>query len=163
MQCLIQCVQIMAAQVYLEKKRARRFTQEPYIQPMESTNISTQRWQKSMTHLCKRVDHLKPWLVIWSCQNLKGKVSRALSRLLSEHGWIDSLTIAAYHIPNAVHPFQVPMPIEGPLFLPIKNCSVVDSIHQCVVLFPEKQDIKVGVKLHIYGGVPRDYKRTHGW
>jgi hypothetical protein len=84
--------------------------------------------------------------VIWSCQNLKGKVSKALSCLLSEHGWIDSLTIAAYHIPNAVHPFKVPVPIEGLLFPPIKNHGVVDSIHQRAVLFPEKRDLKVGVK-----------------
>jgi hypothetical protein len=84
--------------------------------------------------------------VIWSCRNLKGKVYRALSCLLSEHGWINSLTIAAYHIPNAVHPFKVPVPIEGLLFPPIKNPSVVDSVHQRAVLFPEKQDIKVRVK-----------------
>jgi hypothetical protein len=65
---------------------------------------------------------------------------------MSEHGWIDSMTIAAYHIPNAVHPFKVPVPIEGPLFPPIKNPSVVDSINQLAVLFPKKRDIKVGVK-----------------
>jgi hypothetical protein len=56
------------------------------------------------------------------------------------------MTIAAYHIPDAVHPFKVPVPIEGLLFLPIKNPGIMDSIHQHVVLFPEKQDIKVGVK-----------------
>jgi hypothetical protein len=56
------------------------------------------------------------------------------------------MTIAAYHIPNAVHPFKVPVPIKGLLFPPIKNPSVVDSIHQRAVLFPEKRDIKVGVK-----------------
>ncbi len=56
------------------------------------------------------------------------------------------MTIAAYHIPNAVHLFKVPVPIEGLLFPPIKNPVVVDSIHQCVVLFPEKRDTKVGVK-----------------
>jgi hypothetical protein len=56
------------------------------------------------------------------------------------------MTISAYHIPNAVHPFKVPVLIEGLLFLPIKNPGVVDSIHQRVVLFPEKRDIKVRVK-----------------
>jgi hypothetical protein len=65
---------------------------------------------------------------------------------LSEHGWIDSLTIAAYHFPNAVHPFKVPVPIEGLLFLPIKNPGVMDSVYQRAVLFPEKRDIEVGVK-----------------
>jgi hypothetical protein len=50
----------MAAQVYLETERARRFTQEPYIWPVGSTNVSTQGTQKSMTRLCKGVDHLKP-------------------------------------------------------------------------------------------------------
>jgi hypothetical protein len=84
--------------------------------------------------------------VIWSCWNLKGKVSRALSCLLSEHGWINSMAIAAYHIPNAVHPFKVPVPIKGLLFPPIKNPGVVDSIHQRGVLIPEKRDIIVGVK-----------------
>ena len=64
-------------------------------------------------------------------------MSRALSNLLSEYGWIDGMTIAAYHIPNVVHPFKVPVPIEGLLFPPIKNPSVVDSIHQRAVLFPE--------------------------
>jgi hypothetical protein len=98
-----------------------------------------------MTHLCKGVDHLKPLLVVWSCWDLKGKVSRALSCLLSEHGWIDCMSIAAYHIPNAVDPFKVAGPIKGILFPPIKNPGVVDSIYQCV-LFPEKRDIKVGVK-----------------
>jgi hypothetical protein len=99
-----------------------------------------------MTCLCKGVDHLEPRLVIWSCRDLKGKVSRALSRLLTEHGWIDSMSIAAYHIPNAVDPFKVPVPIEGLLFPLIKNPGVVDSIHQHAVLFQEKQDIKVRVK-----------------
>ncbi len=56
------------------------------------------------------------------------------------------MTIAAYHIPNAVHPLNVPVPIEGLLFLPIKDPSVVDCFHQRVVLFPEKQNIKVGMK-----------------
>jgi hypothetical protein len=56
------------------------------------------------------------------------------------------MTITAYHIPNAVHPFKVPVPIEGLLFPPIKNLGVVDSIHQRAVLFPEKRDLKVGVK-----------------
>jgi hypothetical protein len=53
------------------------------------------------------------------------------------------MSVTAYHIPNAVHPFKAPVPIEGLLFLPIKNPSVVDRIHQRVVLFPEKQNIKV--------------------
>jgi hypothetical protein len=56
------------------------------------------------------------------------------------------MTNAAYHIPNAVHPFNMPVPIEGLLFLLIKNPGVVDSIHQRAVLFTEKRDIKVGVK-----------------
>jgi hypothetical protein len=56
------------------------------------------------------------------------------------------MTIPSYHIPIAVHPFKVPVLIEGLLFPPIKNPGVVNSIHQCAVLFPEKQDIKVGVK-----------------
>jgi hypothetical protein len=56
------------------------------------------------------------------------------------------MSIAAYHISNAVHPFKAPVPIEGRLFPPLKNPSVMDSIHQCAVLFPEKQNIKVGVK-----------------
>jgi hypothetical protein len=56
------------------------------------------------------------------------------------------MSIIAYHIPNAVHPFKVPLPIEGLLFPPIKNPSVVDSIYQHAVLFREKQNIKVGVK-----------------
>jgi hypothetical protein len=57
---VIQCVHIMTAQVYLETERAQPFTQEPYIQPVGSTNVSTQRVRKSMTRLCKGVDHLKP-------------------------------------------------------------------------------------------------------
>jgi hypothetical protein len=57
------------------------------------------------------------------------------------------MTIAAYHIANAVHPLKVPVSIEGLLFLPIKNSSVVDSIHQRAVLFLEKQNIKVRVKM----------------
>jgi hypothetical protein len=56
------------------------------------------------------------------------------------------MTIAAYHIPNAVHHFKVLVLIEGLLFPPIKYPGVMDSIHQRVVLFPEKWDIKVGVK-----------------
>jgi hypothetical protein len=56
------------------------------------------------------------------------------------------MSIAAYHIPNAVHPFKVPVPIEGLLFPPTKNPSVPDSIHQRMVLFPEKRSIKVGMK-----------------
>jgi hypothetical protein len=55
------------------------------------------------------------------------------------------MTIAAYHIPNAVHSFEVPVPIEGLLFPPIKNPGVVDSIHQRAVLFSAKQGIKVRV------------------
>ncbi len=57
------------------------------------------------------------------------------------------MTITAYHIPNAVHPFKVLVSIEGLLFPPIKNSGVMDSIHQCAVLFPEKQDIEVRVKM----------------
>jgi hypothetical protein len=56
------------------------------------------------------------------------------------------MTIAACHIPDAVHPFKVPVPIEGLLFPLIKNPGVVDSIHQRAVLFLEKRNIKVGVK-----------------
>jgi hypothetical protein len=56
------------------------------------------------------------------------------------------MSIAVYHISNTMHPFKVPAPIEGLLFPPIKNPSVVDSIHQCAVLFPEKRNIKVGMK-----------------
>jgi hypothetical protein len=56
------------------------------------------------------------------------------------------MTIAAYHIPIAVHPFKLPVLIEGLLFLLIKNPGVVDSIHQRAVLFPDKQNIKVEVK-----------------
>jgi hypothetical protein len=85
--------------------------------------------------------------VIWSCQDLEGTVSRALSCLLSEHGWIDGITIAAYHNPDAVHPFKVPAPIDGLLFPSIKDPGVVDSIHQCAVLFPDKRNVKVGVKM----------------
>jgi hypothetical protein len=54
--------------------------------------------------------------------------------------------VIPHHIPSAVHPFKVHVPIEGLLFPPIKNPGVVDSIHQRAVLFPEKRDIKVGVK-----------------
>jgi hypothetical protein len=64
------------------------------------------------------------------------------------------MSITAYHIQNAVHPFKVPAPIKGLLFPPLKIPSVVESIHQCAVLFLEKWDIKVGMKkiqLHIYG------------
>jgi hypothetical protein len=59
------------------------------------------------------------------------------------------MTIAAYHIldaVHAVHPFKVPVLIEDLLFLPIKDPGVMNSIHQCAVLFPEKQGVKVGVK-----------------
>jgi hypothetical protein len=56
------------------------------------------------------------------------------------------MSITAYHIPNAVHPFKVPVLIEGCLFLPIKDPSVMDGIHQRVVLFLEKRNIKVGMK-----------------
>jgi hypothetical protein len=41
-----------------------------------------------------------------------------------------------------VHPFKVPVPIEGLLFLPIKD----HCIHQHAVLFPEKWNIKVRMK-----------------
>ena len=58
-----------------------------------------------------------------------------------------SITAYQYHISNAVHPYKVPVPIEGLLFPPIKNPSVVDSIHQRVVLFPKKWKIKVGMKM----------------
>jgi hypothetical protein len=56
------------------------------------------------------------------------------------------MSIAAYHIPNSVHPFKAPVPIEGLLFPPTKNPSVLGSINQCVVLFPEKRNIKVRMK-----------------
>jgi hypothetical protein len=56
------------------------------------------------------------------------------------------MSITAYHISNTVHPFKVPVPIEGLLFPPIKNPSVVDCIRQGAVLFPEKWNIKVRVK-----------------
>ncbi len=84
--------------------------------------------------------------MIWSCWDVKREVSRALSCLLGNHGWINCMSIAAYHIPNAVQSFKLPVPIEGLLFPPIKNPSVVDSIRQCAVLFLEKRNIKVGVK-----------------
>ncbi len=58
--CLIQCVQVMTTQVYLEKEGAQSFAQEPYIWPVGSTNISAQGAQKSMHCLCERVDHLQP-------------------------------------------------------------------------------------------------------
>jgi hypothetical protein len=44
-----------------------------------------------------------------------------------------------------VHPFKVPVSIEGLLFPPIKDPSVVDCIHQHAVMFPEKRNIKVGM------------------
>jgi hypothetical protein len=72
--------------------------------------------------------------------------SRALTCFVGEHGWINSKTITAYHIPNAVHPIIVPVPIEGLLLQPIKDPSVVDTIYQHVVMFPEKQDVKVGME-----------------
>ena len=84
--------------------------------------------------------------MIWSYQDLKGEVSRALTRFFGEHGWIDSMTITAYHILNAVHPCIVPVPIEGHLLPPIKDPSVVYCIHQCAVLFLEKQKVEVGMK-----------------
>ncbi len=56
------------------------------------------------------------------------------------------MTITAYNIANAVHPFKVPVPIEGILFPPIKDLGVVDRIHQRAVMFPEDNNIKVGVK-----------------
>ncbi len=79
----------------------------------------------------------------WFCWELKREVSRALTRFFGEHGQIDSKTITAYHIPNAVHPFIVPVPIEGLLLLPIKDPSVVECIHQHVVLFLEKRNVEV--------------------
>jgi hypothetical protein len=57
------------------------------------------------------------------------------------------MSINAHHIPNAVHPFKVPVWIEGLLFQPIENPSGVNSIHQCAVLLLEKRNIKVGVKM----------------
>jgi hypothetical protein len=57
------------------------------------------------------------------------------------------MTFAACHIANAVHPFEVPVPIKSLLFLPIEDPSVMDSIHQRAVLFPEKRNIKVRVKM----------------
>jgi hypothetical protein len=57
------------------------------------------------------------------------------------------MTIAAYHNPNAVHPFKVPVSIESLQFPTIKNPGVVDSIHQRAVLFLKKCDIKVGMKM----------------
>jgi hypothetical protein len=40
----------------------------------------------------------------------------------------------------------VPVPIEGLLLPPIKDPSVMDHIHQRAVMFPEKQDVKVGME-----------------
>ncbi len=57
------------------------------------------------------------------------------------------MSIPAYHVLNAMDPFKVPVPIEGLLFSLIKNPEVVDNIHQRAVLFPEKRDIKVGMKM----------------
>jgi hypothetical protein len=78
------------------------------------------------------------------------------------------MSIAAYYISDAtVHPFKVPVPIEGLLFPPLENPSVVDSIHQHAVLFPEKWNIKVRLKTK-YNSISMDEfpeikKRTHGW
>jgi hypothetical protein len=72
--------------------------------------------------------------------------SRALPPLLGDNGQIYCMTITEYHIPKAVHPFIVPVPIEGLLLPPIKDPSVVDCIHQHAVLFPEKQDVEVGME-----------------
>jgi hypothetical protein len=47
------------------------------------------------------------------------------------------------------HPFKVPVPIEGLLFPPMENPGVVDSIHQHAVLFPEKWDNEVRVKMKL--------------
>jgi hypothetical protein len=85
--------------------------------------------------------------VIWSCWDLKREVSKALTHFLGEHGLIDSMSITTYHIPNAVHPFIVPVPIEGHQFLPIEDPSVVNCIHQCAVLFLEKRNVKVKMKM----------------
>jgi hypothetical protein len=49
-------------------------------------------------------------------------------------------------VSNAVHPFKVPVPIEGHLFLPIEDPSVMDSTHQHAVLFSEKRNNEVGMK-----------------
>jgi hypothetical protein len=40
----------------------------------------------------------------------------------------------------------LPVPIAGLLFPPIKNSRDMDCIHQRAVLFPEKRNIKVGMK-----------------
>jgi hypothetical protein len=49
------------------------------------------------------------------------------------------MSITAYHIPNAVHPFKVPVPTEGLLFPPIKiPVSWTASING-------ERNIKVGV------------------
>jgi hypothetical protein len=76
------------------------------------------------------------------------------------------MTIAACHIPNAVDPFKVPVPIEGLLFPPIKNPDVVDSIHKCALLFPEKWDIKVRVKMKHNSISMEEFPeitKSHGW
>ncbi len=57
------------------------------------------------------------------------------------------MNITAYHIPNAVHPFIVPVPIEGCLLLSIKDPSVVDCIHQCAVLFPEERYVEARMEM----------------
>jgi hypothetical protein len=85
--------------------------------------------------------------MIWSCWDLKREVSRALTRLLGDHGRIDCMSIAANQIPKAVHPFNVPVLVEGLLFSSIKDSSVVDCIHQRAVVFPENRSIKVKMKM----------------
>ncbi len=90
--------------------------------------------------------------MVLSCQELNREVSRALTRFFGEHGRIDSKTITAYHIPNAMHPFIVPVPIEGLLLLSIKDPSVMDCIHQCTVMFQEKQNVEVGMET-IYNSI----------
>jgi hypothetical protein len=84
--------------------------------------------------------------VVWSCWELKWKVSRALTRFFGEHCWTNSEAITAYYIPKAVHPFIVPIPIESLLLMLIKDTSLMDCIHQYAVMFPEKQDVEVGME-----------------
>ncbi len=91
--------------------------------------------------------------MIWSCWELKWKVSKALTRFFGEHDRIDSKTITAYHISNAVHPFIVPVLIEDLLLPPIKDPSVMDCIHQHAVMFPEKRIVEVGMETK-YNSIP---------
>ncbi len=84
--------------------------------------------------------------MVRSYWELKREVSRALTRFFGEHGWINRKTITAYHIPNAVHPFIVPVQIEGLLLPPMKDPSVMDCIYQCAVMFLEKRDVRVDME-----------------